>query len=79
MKLFVLRYDQTNGDIQVEPFDANQAETALARRFELELAARSMPSVEVVLIGAASLESLKTTHARYFKTSGSWRQHRPEA
>ena len=68
MKLFVLRYDQATGDLSVDTFGPNETDAALARRFDLERAARDQPNVEVVLLGAPSLESLKTTHARYFKT-----------
>jgi hypothetical protein len=68
MRLFVLRYDQATGDVAIYTFEPDETNAALARRFALERAARDQPNVEVVLLGAPSLESLKTTHARYFKT-----------
>lgn len=43
---------------------------ALADRFTLEREHRGDPDVEVVVLGADSLETLKVTHGRYFCTLG---------
>jgi len=41
---------------------------ALAERFRLERDAH--PDVEIVVLGAESLEALKVTHGRYFCSTG---------
>jgi hypothetical protein len=47
-----------------DPFEDPRA--ALAERFRLERDAH--PDVEIVVLGAESLEALKVTHGRYFMT-----------
>jgi hypothetical protein len=41
---------------------------ALAERFRLEREHAGDPDLEIVVLGADSLEALKVTHARYFFT-----------
>lgn len=69
MAQYLIVYDQRDGRIDVlEEFPDEERETALNRRFELELQHRGEPLVEVVLLGATSREDLLATHARYFKS-----------
>jgi hypothetical protein len=42
----------------------------MERRFELERQEREDPNIEVIVLGAESLEALHRTHGRYFKTLG---------
>jgi hypothetical protein len=70
MKYFLLVYDQQVGRVEsVEEFPTLSGPAALARRFELEVEYRARPSIEVVLLGAASKDALIRTHGRYFKTA----------
>jgi hypothetical protein len=64
---FLLTFDQHAGRILLwEEFDEDQADVRVKRWFELEEAHRHDPNIEVVLLGAPSLEQLKATHSRYF-------------
>lgn len=72
MSYFLLVYDRAQGRLtrDVEQFSETERQAALRKRFKLELDEREHPDVEVVLLGADSLDALKLTHARYFKTFG---------
>lgn len=48
-------------------FPDSEREAALTKRFALERQYASRPEVEVVSLGAASIDDLKRTHTRYFK------------
>lgn len=69
MKHFVIVFNRSQGEIMdgIIEFDDAEREAALAKRFELERAYENRPEVEVVSLGAASVEDLKRTHTRYFK------------
>lgn len=67
MKQFLIVFDRQTGRlVELREFEAEEEDKAFAVRFERELAERSRPNIEVVLLGAESLEQVKTTHARYF-------------
>jgi hypothetical protein len=67
VRYFLLTFDQHAGRILLwEEFDEGQSDVGVKRRFELEVAHRHDPNVEVVLLGAPSLAQLKATHSRYF-------------
>lgn len=69
MSYFLIVYDRSSGkQIALEPFKSR--EEATRARFEREAEERNHPRVEVVVLGASSLESLQRTHGRYFKTLG---------
>ena len=70
MSYFLLVYDRRQGHLMKSPivFSDADAARALDARFKLEDAHRLEPDIEVVLLGADSLESLRRTHARYFKS-----------
>lgn len=69
MKHFVIVFNRSKGEIidSVIEFSEGERSAALSKRFELERTYNSRPEVEVVSLGAASLDDLKRTHTRYFK------------
>ncbi len=68
MHHFVLVYKRSTGTLEeLRDFGADQS-AALEARFEREKREAGDPDVEVVLLGAPSLDALKRTHARYFRT-----------
>lgn len=69
MKFFLMVYDRKAGMVRdLVEYVADQRELALRDRFAREEAEREHDEIEVVLLGADSLETLKRTHSRYFKT-----------
>lgn len=62
---FLLIYDVPARSVEVEPFEGN-VEAALDRYAVLEAEHRDEEAVEVVLVGADSLETVKRTHGHYF-------------
>ncbi|OFT77996.1 hypothetical protein HMPREF3104_00425 [Corynebacterium sp. HMSC30G07] len=65
MKQFLIVYNRRTGDRQLTEY----AYGAQAIRARLEAESQnSNPDVEIVVIGAASLDDLKVTHSRYFTT-----------
>jgi hypothetical protein len=65
---FVVVYDRVSGKSLVRQFDGPSAEhDALAARFEAEFEADR--NTEIASLAAASLDELKVTHSRYFRTS----------
>lgn len=72
MKFFLLVYDRTAGRLlDMREFSEAQRTEAAAERIARELAERGRPDIEVVLLGAESLDALKKTHSRYFGIPGS--------
>lgn len=69
MKFFLVVYDRSRGKlVDLKTFAEPQRAAALRARFQRETAERSRPEIEVVLLGAESLDDLKRTHARYFSS-----------
>ncbi|HYD09547.1 MAG TPA: hypothetical protein VEA78_05540 [Acidimicrobiales bacterium] len=69
MRYFLLAYDQKAGRlVSQEEFPEAELERAQDRRFELEQQHRGTPGMEVVMLGAESIEQVKRTHRRYFMT-----------
>lgn len=71
IKHFLVTYDPTTGKTEVEPFgtdyDAAQAAYAEAEQANADADER----LDVVLLGADSLETIKQTHSSYFKGTSS--------
>lgn len=66
VRYFLIAYNRPKGIVEhLEAFD-NQAD-ALGARFARE-AGREGSDLELVVLGAASEDDLRVTHARYFKT-----------
>jgi hypothetical protein len=69
VKIFLLVYDRTAGKVlQQHEYRPDQRADALRDRAALELEQRLRPEIEVVVLAADSLDALKRTHGRYFKT-----------
>jgi len=67
MAYWLIEYRRSTGELtQCSPYA--DAKVAQMLRFSLEDFWRADPDVEVVVLGADSLEQLKATHARYFCT-----------
>ena len=68
MRQFVIVFDRSRGEIlETIEFPEWEREKSLKKRFALEQEYASRPEVEVVSLGAASIDDLKRTHTRYFK------------
>jgi hypothetical protein len=69
MSYFLLVYDRAAGALrELRRFADSDREGALAARFARERQEQGRPDIEVMLLGAASEEALRKTHARYFRT-----------
>lgn len=67
MSHFLIIFDKPAGRIlEIQEFEEHQHEQALQALFDREMVEREHPHIEVVLLGAPSLEVLKQTHSRYF-------------
>lgn len=70
IKHFLVVYDPSTDDVAVEPFgsdyDAAQAAYSKAERVSSE----RRDDLDIVLIGADSLETIKQTHSSYFSGRG---------
>lgn len=66
MPLFLVVYNQATGAVDVTEYADRDRDAAVARRSELERVYRLQSQMEVVLLGARSLDVLKQTHGRYF-------------
>lgn len=69
MKIFLVVYNRIRGElVEIEEYDSY--ERALEDRLRLEIEQRHrLQEQEIVLLEAASLETLHRTHARYFKSA----------
>jgi hypothetical protein len=68
VKYWLVVYRRSAGELlRCEEF-ADSGE-ALDERFRLELRAGSGPDLEIVVLSADSLDTVKKTHARYFARS----------
>lgn len=71
MAFFLLVYDQHAGKLlQMTEYADADRDAALEMRFDLERQHRLEPNLEIVLLGARDADTLRLTHARYFKTVG---------
>jgi len=62
---FILIYDVASRALQIEPFERD-SDAAIDRYEELEEQHRGSDEIEVVLVGADSIETIKRTHSHYF-------------
>ncbi|WP_394274712.1 hypothetical protein [Luteococcus sp.] len=65
---FVLAYDRVNAELLHEESFAD-VDMAVSRRLDLESRHADRRSVEVVLLGARSIDDLHRTHRRYFEST----------
>jgi len=68
MSHFLVVYDRSTGELELTEFGEDQADRASRARLERELAERTHPEVEVVVLTSPSRAALERTHARYFKS-----------
>jgi hypothetical protein len=69
MKYFLLVYDRrTQRLLEQREYSEQDAERAATDRLDREIKFSSEPEVEVVVLGSDSIETVKRTHARYFRT-----------
>ncbi|WP_457253827.1 hypothetical protein [Pedococcus sp. P5_B7] len=67
MNHFLIVFERLQGQLlDIREFD--RADKALSGRFEAERLYHGSRDVEVVVLGAKSLEDLRRTHSRYFST-----------
>ena len=64
-KYFILLYNIREREVQIEPFDSD-FEAAADSYGMLEARHREDDDIEVVLVGADSIETIKRTHSHYF-------------
>lgn len=70
MAYFLVVYDQHTGHLlELTRYESQQRSEALKARFAREAQELTRSHIEVVLLGAASEEALRRTHARYFQTA----------
>lgn len=68
MKYFLLVYRRSTGElVRLDDLGLDRT-AALKRRFEIEVQERGDADVEVVLLSAPSLDALRRTHGRYFRS-----------
>lgn len=71
IKHFLLVYDHALGKLlDVIPFGSD-SNAALKRYEELEAEHRKEPTMDIVLVGSDSLDTIKVTHRNYFDDSRS--------
>lgn len=62
-------YDRSTGELrELTEFGADEADHAARTRLERELAERTHPEIEIVVVTSPSRKALERTHARYFKS-----------
>jgi hypothetical protein len=64
---FLVVYDVNIGEAEVKQFDDYDAAVAAYEKLEEE--ARGRKDLDIVLLGADSLETVKKTHSSYFETT----------
>lgn len=62
---FILIYDVQGRAVEIESFDGD-SDGATSRYAALEELHRDHDQIEVVLVGADSIETIKRTHSHYF-------------
>lgn len=67
MSSFVIEYHRVSGDYRVTEFAGpDSRHAAIQRRFDLERKHSSGDGWEIVSLNADSLDTIKSTHSRYF-------------
>jgi hypothetical protein len=67
MKHFLLIYDVEKGELREPPREFARSDRAVRAYEALEREHLRDESVQIVLLGARSLEAIKVTHANFFK------------
>ena len=69
LRQFLLVYEVASGVVDIQDL-GEDPEAAAARYAEVEEELRGKRGYEIVLIGADSIETIRTTHAHYFESEG---------
>ena len=70
MSYFLIVYDRKSGTVKrLQEFPEDEGRAALTERFRIESQNTNGNDLEVVVLGADSLETIQKTHSRYFKTA----------
>lgn len=70
MRYFLLVFDRDAGSIvELREYDAADRRAALEDRFARERDLQADQNIEIVVLGARSLEDLQRTHSRYFNSA----------
>jgi len=71
VRFFLIVYDRAEGHlVDLREYTEDREEEAVADRLALELRNAGNGGIEVVILGAESLDDAKRTHARYFQSAG---------
>lgn len=73
IKHFLVIYDVNRGEAEVRPFGTDY-ERAIRAYEQLERENRGRDDLDIVLLSADSLETIKRTHSSYFATSEQLRE-----
>jgi hypothetical protein len=76
IKHFLVIYDVTAGQAKVTPYAENY-DAAIAAYEDAEEENRNRSDVDIVLLSADSLETIKRTHSSYFETEESFERLLP--
>lgn len=69
MKHFLIIYDRTAAKLlELREFSDSERDAASAARLEADKRTKTQPNIEVVILTSDSLQTIKKTHAGYFKT-----------
>jgi hypothetical protein len=74
VQYFLLEYRRSSGVLERAENVGTDPDKALRLRFLCEMHHKDDSDLEVVLLSAPSLDALKQTHSRYFKTDSELRQ-----
>lgn len=66
---FLLVFDHHKGVLVDTVEFGSDSDSAIAQYQELERANRELPWMDIVLVGADSLDTVKVTHRNYFETT----------
>lgn len=70
MNHWLIVYRRSTGELVECTAYGQDGKGALAARFSWELRADAGPDLEIVTLGADSLDTLRVTHSRYFQKEG---------
>ena len=69
MNSFLIQYNRRTGDVQVREYHGEKGRLqALAARVKVEMS-RPSSDIEVAVLSSDSLDELKRTHGRYFRSA----------
>ena len=70
IKHFLVIYDPATGDVAVESFESDYDAAQAAYSRAEQKSSEKQDDLDIVLLGADSLETIKQTHSSYFSGRG---------